>query len=985
MSCLEISDVSDQPLDSEADTNPEFRSPASTVDNDIIKATFEGSRSRWIDDPVISQWRNPAHKVHGVLSEVCGLYNEWKTAQPAPFAPAPDPLWLDTGRALASVGLPWHANQVNLPHDIDTSWPFHFKEFEAQVIRAKGARVGEPDPIGYVTSYDEANLYCIRALQQELRKEFPSQRPLLVYDRFDTSTIVSAGKLFGLEIHRVSLSGTMEVLRHKLRSVTSNATRPIIFAASLCNSNAEYDDLGVIFQLAGGFPLILHVDAFRSFDYITLFPHTGGQWPGEKLTLAVRNCGHSLRAEDNSLLASTIVAGGLNHSRHDPAIALKPASLGGKYNRIAYTRAFDATLCGSRDAMAPLWLALYERRLGERGLRDTYQHLLSLRSLIVRILELQKISVTTSPYTTDIVVKSCTEAQREWLIGLGATVTPKEELLLFMNLNLRSLLRSNLLPKGGNGGDEVISPHEKDFVSLYPIPQDILNNLRATVQSWQVRTRSTAGYPLYMGSYSALGPIIGLFWNLGIPKGWVEMKSRELLASRMESFGLVSPESRKGFRSAFTNGSTMGNRYGIMTALEHFPNAFVYFSAETHYSVLKTVQDCDSIINRWAEGGPRYSKIRCDSNGSILVEALLEQAVADKKRCSDGDVEYNMILLLNVGTTFVGATDDLVEIHRTLAKAGIQISYIHVDGALEFGFETCGIKLGPCGVVGNDGTPLVQGVTLSHHKALGNIVSGEVLCYSPQDQLPNLCSSLDPRVVFETWLYSRVYESDDLAQILSECRRNALHLETSLKRIGVVTKRNSQSIITVLERPPSWITEEFSLRPENDWVHFITMPHISKETVDRFVDQLAGVDRQFLFAFSSISPVLSDMLRKSIKLKRVGCCSALAKRVSDITRSIVSREDVRCRDTVSVLSSKARLRGAVSAVATDEYDEIQIIFLANSSRDRSIHTGPLFIRNDIAHIKTEIVGISKLLMGLLGRYMNANIKIDGSSYEIHTF
>lgn len=890
---------------------------------------------------------------------------------------------------MASVGLPWFNNQLNLPNEVDTSWPFHFKEFEAQVIRAKGARVGDPDALGYVTSHEEANLYCIRALQQELRKGIPTQPPLLIYDRFDSDFIVLAGKLFGLEVHRVSLSNPMEVLRHKLCSATSNATRPIIFAASLCNADAEYDDLDVISQLSEWFPLILHVDAFRSFDLMTLCPHTGGQRPVGKLTLAVRNFGHSLRAEDASILTSTIVAGGLNHSRHDPAIALKPASLGGKHSRIAYVRAFDATLSGSRDAIAPLWLALYERRLGERGLRDSYQHLLSLRSFLMRILEQQNIAAAISPYTTDIVVKSCTEAQRKRLLRLGGTITSKEEIVLFMNSRLSAtslyfLLRTHLLINAGSGEDKMIIPRDKDFLSLYPIPDDILNNLRTTLQSWQVRTRSTAGYPLHMGSYSAQGPIIGLFWNLDIPRDWVESKSREILESRMKSFGLVSPESRKHFRGAFTNGSTMGNRYSIMTAVRHFPDAFIYFSAETHYSVTKTLQDCDTLTNRWGKGGPRYSKIRCDSNGSILVKALLEQAIADKKRCNDDGLEYNMILLLNMGTTFVGATDDLVGIYRTLANAGIQISYIHIDGALDFGFETCNVKLGPCGAVGNDGTPLVQGVSVSHHKALGSMVSGEVLCFSPQGQLPSL-GSLDPRIVFETWFYNRVYDSSDLAQMLRECRNNALHLETSLKKIGVATKRNKESLITVLERPPSWIIEEFSLRPEGDWVHFITMPHVPRETIDRFVDQLAGIDKQFSFAFSSIAPLLSDKLGKPIKLKRVRCCSALAERVIDVTRSIISANDVRCQDTTSVLNAKSRLRGAVSAVAVDEYDEIQIVFLASSSRDQSIHAGPLLIRSNIAHVKASIVDVSKLLIGLLGRYMKAEIKIDSSSYETYTF
>jgi histidine decarboxylase len=987
---VERLDISDHDSSTDIETISEITDLTSSADSDVIQKTLEGSKPRWIDDPVTSQWRDSEHKIHRFLPEVNDLYHEWSTVSPAPFALSPDPLWLDTGRALACVGLPWHNNQFNLADEIDTSWPFHFKKFEAQVLRAKGARVGDPNPSGYVTNYDEANLYCIRALQQELRKQFPARRPVLVYDHFDTGLIISAGKLFGLAVHHVSLSSTMESLRRELLGATSNRSRPIIFAASLYNSSAEYDDLSVVSQLSQGFPLILHVDAFRSFDYITVFPHTNDRRPGgEKLTLAVKDLKQSPRADDKQILASTIVAGGLNHSRHDPAIALKPASLGGKPTRIAYIRTPDSTLSGSRDAIAPLWLALYETRLGDHGLRDLCQHLLSLRSSAIRILEHHNISVSTSPYATDIVVKSCTESQKKWLLGLGGTVTAKEEIILSMNprfsaTGLDSLLRTELPIHCGNHTNDIVPGH-KDFVPLYPIPPDVLNKLQTTIQSWQVVTRSNVGYPFHMGSYSALGPVIGLFWDVNIPKDWIERCANEILTSRMEAFGLVSPESRKKFKAAFTNGSTMGNRVGIMTALEHFPDAFIYFSAETHYSVIKTLRDCDTLTNRWAGGEPRYSQIPCTSNGSILVEALIQQALADQKRCVDNGAEYHMILLVNIGTTFVGASDDLVSIFRDLAKAGIRISYIHVDGALDLGFDTCGIKLGPCGAVHEDGMPMVQGITISHHKALGHMVSGVVVSFSPENQLSTSCSSLDPRAVFESWFYSRVYGPDDLALMLSYCRTNASRLEAGLSRIGVVTKRNSQGIIVVLERPLSWIIEEFSLRPEGDWVHFITMPHVSKETVDCFVDQLSYVDKQFSVAFSYVSPLLSDILERAIELRRVRCCSDLAERVSKLTPSRVPLDDVPYQDTSSPLSVESRLRGAVSVLAMDEQGEIQVVFLAGSNRDQSINVGSLLVRDDLAAHRSGIVDIWRLLVGLIAKHLKARINEDSSSYKIYTF
>ncbi|KAJ8108179.1 hypothetical protein ONZ43_g6502 [Nemania bipapillata] len=371
----------------------------------------------------------------------------------------------------------------------------------------------------------------------------------------------------------------------------------------------------------------------------------------------------------------------------------------------------------------------------------------------------------------------------------------------------------------------------------------------------------------------------------------------------------------------------MGNRCGIMAALAHFPNAFIYFSAETHYSVIKTVRDCDTLTNRWVEEGPRYSQIPCASDGSILVEALLEQALADKKRCIDAGIQYHMVLLANIGTTFVGARDDLARIYRDLTRAGIQISWIHLDGALDFGFDTCNIKLGPCGAVGKDGSPYVQGITISHHKALGNIVSGVVICFSPENQLPDLFANLNPRAVFEAWFYDQVYRPDDLALMLSYCRKNALRLQTGLNRIGVTTKKGNRSIITVFERPPSWIIEEFSLRPEGDWVHFIAMPHVSAETIDHFVDQLSSIDKHFSIAFGYVAPQLSESLGMSIKLKRIPCCSKLAEQVLNIVQFPVPPGDSHAHATSPILNVKSWLRGAISVAALDDQEEIQVVFL----------------------------------------------------------
>ncbi|KAK6075447.1 hypothetical protein SCUP515_05880 [Seiridium cupressi] len=127
-----------------------------------------------------------------------------------------------------------------------------------------------------------------------------------------------------------------------------------------------------------------------------------------------------------------------------------------------------------------------------------------------------------------------------------------------------------------------------------------------------------------MGSYSALGPAIGTFLGLDVPQDWLQAKDSELVAARMESQGLTTPQDRGAFQGAFTDGSTMGNRISIHAALQQNPGAYVYLPAESQYSVFKTLRVCDSMTNRWSEGAcPRFHEIPCEESGAILADRLV--------------------------------------------------------------------------------------------------------------------------------------------------------------------------------------------------------------------------------------------------------------------------------------------------------------------------------------------------------------------------
>ncbi|CAG9944893.1 unnamed protein product [Clonostachys rosea f. rosea IK726] len=950
-----------------------------TRDCDIQDA-FHHSRSQWIDDPVICQWRDPTHHIHRVLSDTNDLYHEWKLMKRRLFSISTCPIWKDTGRALAKVGLPWHSNQVNMPDQIDSSWPFHFKDFETQLLQLLGSRVGNSSAVGYVSSHLEASCYCIRALQQELRRICPNQRPVLVYDQFDHKLIDAIQRILGLDTVRVHLSDPREEMIQRLLNATANRARPMIFVASVGNSATENDNISIIADISTEFPLILHVDAFRSFDYITTMSEHERRRAGvEKFVLANKSSNDFPRTEDGFVIANSIVAGGLNQPHHGPAVSLTPNYQGVKGEKVAYIRSFDTTLGGSRDAIAPLWLALYELRLGNSGIQRLCRDLLNIRSSVLRVLKSQGMTAYSSTYSLDVVVISFSSSQKQRLLKLGGTLVNSGEIVLA----IQTQFLTGEVFTSSPSFSESLPNNLQTLLNQYPIDPSILQKLKTTVQGWKTITRSTAGYPLHMGSLAALGPVIARFWDLDIPQHWVENMAHNILTSRLASFGVPDVGNQCTFKAAFTNGSTMGNRCGIHTAFSQFPDATIYLSTETHYSVMKTLRDCDKISNVWSLKEPQFSQIPSDSQGRMCADALLKQIVLDKQRYTAEGREYHLILFVNIGTTFAGARDDLSEIYQALKGHGIEISYIHADGAFDFGFDTCGIRLGKPGSVDDNGMPCVQGVTISHHKALGQNVSGEVLCFTPERGIAGTVPNLDARVVFETWLYNQVYMPRDRLQLRNYCKQNASFLEKGLRNLGLATKRNPDSMIVVFERPVAWITEEFSLRPEGDWVHFITMPHISPETIDLFLERIKNVDEACRVAFSSIAPLLTDLLGRGIQLRRLqnqSKSTETLRRLSKLLKPVQSGYHAELEELI-----KRSVRGALSVAAVDDEGNFQLVFLVESNRTQSIVVNPLLLRASFMNKLQAIQDIQDQLMGLMGRYLKAKIRPSGVGHQVYVY
>ena len=113
-----------------------------------------------------------------------------------------------------------------------------------------------------------------------------------------------------------------------------------------------------------------------------------------------------------------------------------------------------------------------------------------------------------------------------------------------------------------------------------------------------------------------------------------------------------------------TTGGTEGNMYGLFMGREMFPDGTVYFSQDTHYSIVKLLR----IL------GMRSVMIRSLDNGEMDYQDLRESLLVNPNTPP--------IIVANIGTTMKGAIDNLSTIREVLTDLGLTDFYIHADAAL---------------------------------------------------------------------------------------------------------------------------------------------------------------------------------------------------------------------------------------------------------------------------------------------------------------
>ena len=102
-----------------------------------------------------------------------------------------------------------------------------------------------------------------------------------------------------------------------------------------------------------------------------------------------------------------------------------------------------------------------------------------------------------------------------------------------------------------------------------------------------------------------------------------------------------------------TSGGTEGNMYGLYIGREMFPDGIVYFSQDTHYSVVKIMRVLKA----------RNIMIKSLDNGEIDYDDLHETIRINR--------DVPVIFMANIGTTMKGAVDDVGKVRDILDDLGV--------------------------------------------------------------------------------------------------------------------------------------------------------------------------------------------------------------------------------------------------------------------------------------------------------------------------
>lgn len=324
-------------------------------------------------------------------------------------------------------------------------------------------------------------------------------------------------------------------------------------------------------------------------------------------------------------------------------------------------------------------------------------------------------------------------------------------------------------------------------------------------------------------------------------------------------FSNLTQAPKDGSWGYVTNGGTEGNMYGLFLARELYPDAMVYYSQDTHYSVDKIVR-CLKL---------RSTMIKSNPDGTMNLDDLKETMRIHRS--------IPPIIFANIGTTMKGAVDDLGGIRGIFNELAIKRHYVHADAALS-GMILPFIEKAPLW----DFSAGIDSISISGHKMIGSpIPCGVVIALkshvdrisqsveyigSLDTTLSGSRSGISPLIL---WYAIRQKGPHGFKTMIQDCLKVAEYAVSELNKISMNAWRHPYSNTVVFNRPPQEIINKWQIAPFQDIAHIITMPQVTQERIDKLVADIESQKSKDKSQKETLQPQLSlNNLENALLVRR---------------------------------------------------------------------------------------------------------------------
>ena len=330
-----------------------------------------------------------------------------------------------------------------------------------------------------------------------------------------------------------------------------------------------------------------------------------------------------------------------------------------------------------------------------------------------------------------------------------------------------------------------------------------------------------AGYPVNLRfDYSTLFPFLRFSLNNAgdpfITRSGSKLNSHQFEQEVLTFFAkLYKAEDWWGY---VTTGGTEGNFYGLLLGREAYPDGILYASDNSHYSVAKAARilRIEQVV------------VRSQSNGEIDYEDLSNKL----------NTNHPVIINLNIGTTFKGATDNLDQILEILAAREIEKFHIHCDGALggmllpysKPDWMTFNRPIHSLAISGHKfiGCPFPCGIVLTRKPLVDQLASSVEYIGSKDTTIGGSRSGHAPLFLW----YAIQQRGNQFEQEARECLAKAAYFHRQLKGAGLDCLLNPYSSTVVFPKPGTKVVEKWQLATQGNLAHAVIMQNHSYELLD---------------------------------------------------------------------------------------------------------------------------------------------------------